>query len=55
MLQDVPREDQDRDDPAAFINTDIRNAFQETCRLTSFDTLMGVANADLRRWVGATW
>jgi hypothetical protein len=43
MLLDLPREDQDRDDPAAFINTDIRNAFQEMCRQTSFDTLMGVA------------
>ena len=29
--------------PAVFINTDIRNAFQEMCRQTSFDTLMGVA------------
>jgi hypothetical protein len=54
MLHDLPREDQDLDDPAVFINTDIRNAFQETCRVytrpknghggqTSFDTLIGVA------------
>jgi hypothetical protein len=43
MLHDLPREDQDLDDPAVFINTDIRNAFQEMCRQTSFDTLMGVA------------
>ena len=43
MLHDLPRKDQDLDDPAALINTDIRNAFQEMCRQTSFDTLMGVA------------
>jgi hypothetical protein len=43
MLHDLPREDQDLDDPAVFINTDIRNAFQEMCHQTSFDTLMGVA------------
>ena len=43
MLHDLPREDQDPDDPAVFINTEIRNAFQEMCRQTSFDTLMGVA------------
>jgi hypothetical protein len=43
MLHDLPREDQDLDDPAAFIDTDIRDAFQEMCRQTSFDTLMGVA------------
>jgi hypothetical protein len=43
MLHDLPREDQDPDDPTVFINTDIPNAFQEMCRQTSFDTLMGVA------------
>jgi hypothetical protein len=43
MLHDLPREAQDPDDPAVFINTDIRNAFQEMSRQTSFDTLMGVA------------
>jgi hypothetical protein len=43
MLHDLPREDQDPDDLAAFFNTDIRNAFQEMCHQTSFDILMGVA------------
>jgi hypothetical protein len=43
MLHYLPREDQDLDDPAVFINTDIRNAFQEMCRQTSFDTPIGVA------------
>ena len=28
----------DPDDPATFINTDVRNAFNETCRQTTFDT-----------------
>ena len=41
MLHDLPSEDPD--DPATFINTDVTNAFNETCRQTTFDTLMGKA------------
>ena len=37
MLHDDP------DDPATFINTDVKNAFNETCRQTTFDTWMGKA------------
>jgi len=43
MLHDLPREEQDPDDPATFINTDIQAAFKEMCRQTSSDTLTGIA------------
>jgi hypothetical protein len=43
MLHDLPTEDQDADDPVTFINTDIKAAFQEMCRQTSFDMLTGKA------------
>ena len=49
-LQGLPREDQEFDDPAAFINTDIRNAFRKCAvRLPSTHT-DGCRYADLRRW-----
>ena len=41
MLHDLPSEDPE--DPATFINTDVRNAFNETCRQTTLDTWMGTA------------
>ena len=43
MLHDLPIEDQDQDNPIAFMNTDIAAAFQELCRQTTFDTLTGKA------------
>ena len=43
MLHDLPTDDQDPDDPVAFINTDIKAAFQEMCRQVSYDTLTGKA------------
>jgi hypothetical protein len=43
MLHDLPTDDQDPDDPVTFINTDIKAAFQEMCRQTSFDTITGKA------------
>jgi hypothetical protein len=43
MLHDLPIEDQDQDDPIAFINTGIAAAFQKWCRQTTFDMLTGKA------------
>jgi hypothetical protein len=43
MLHDLPTEEHDPEDPATFINTDIKAAFQEMCGQTSFDTFTGKA------------
>lgn len=39
MTHDLTMEDQDPDDLATFINTDVKTVFQEMYRQTSFDTL----------------
>ena len=39
MTHDLTMENQDPDDPATFINTDVKTVFQEMYRQTSFDTL----------------
>ena len=56
MLYDLPTEEQDPElgpeDPATLINTDIKAAFQEMCRQTSFDTLTGKATKSYAMMTG---